>query len=132
MKETLGRPKVFNSVDELREKIEGFTEYCDSQGVPKTFERLSTFLKVDRKTLYNYKAKDEYAPLFEEIKQEILADIMQKGLTGEINPTFGIFCLKNYGYTDKQEVETVNTNLNKNVDLSNLTDEQIDRILAGE
>lgn len=130
--EVRGRMKKFKTVEELRERIDTFYEYCEINEIPLNFERLATYLGVDRKTIWNYEHDDEFAPLITEVRDRILADLMERGLTGQINATFGIFCLKNYGYSDRQEVETVNTNLNKNVNLENLTDEQIDRILKGE
>ena len=59
---------------------------------------------------------------------------MEKGLSGSINPTFGIFCLKNYGYTDKQEIESTNTNVNtnKNIDLSAISTEELKKLIDDE
>lgn len=128
----IGRKKKFQSVEELQTLAEEYFDRCEMNEVPLTFEGLAKHLGVCRKTVFNYKNQDEFRPIFERFKDIVLADLMEKGLMGEINSTFGIFCLKNYGYTDKQEVETVNTNLNKNVELSGLTDEQIDRILNEE
>lgn len=127
-----GRKKKFNSVEELQTLADEYFDRCEMDEVPLTFEGLAKHLGVCRKTVFNYKNKDEFKPIFERFRDIVLADLMEKGLTGQINPTFGIFCLKNYGYSDKQEVETVNTNLNKNIELGGLTDEQIDRILNEE
>ena len=127
-----GRPKIFNSVEELEKKIEEFYDYCELKEETLTFERLATFLNIDRKTLYNYKQKDEFFPSFKKVRERILADIMSKGLSNKINPTFGIFCLKNYGYTDKQEIESTNTNTNKNIDMSKLSTEEIRELLKDE
>ena len=111
MKNKGGRPLLFKTVEELEEKIESFYDYCEERELPLTFERLAVFLGVDRKTVYNYSEKDEFFPTFKRVRERIQADIMEKGLSGSINPTFGIFCLKNYGYTDKQEIESTVRNI---------------------
>lgn len=131
-KRTVGKPRTFNSVQELQEKIDEFYEYCEARELPLSIERLATFLEVDRKTIYNYEKRDEYFHTIQTVRQRIMADLMEKGLTGAINSTFGIFCLKNYGYSDRQDITTNNTNINKNIDLSSLSDEQINKILESE
>ena len=127
-----GRPKAFNSVEELEKKIKEFYDYCELKEETLTFERLATFLNVDRKTIYNYEDKDEYFHTFKKVRERILADIMSKGLGNKINPTFGIFCLKNYGYTDKQEIESTNTNTNKNINVDHLSTDEIKELLKNE
>lgn len=125
-----GKPRIFNTVEELEQKINEFYDYCESHEETLTFERLATFIGVDRKTIYNYRQRDEYLPTFKKVQERILADIMSKGLGNKINPTFGIFCLKNYGYTDKQEIESTNTN--KNISLEHLTTQEIKDLLKDE
>ena len=128
----LGRPLKFNSVEELEKKIEEFYDYCEERELPLTFERLAVFLEVDRKTVYNYSEKEEFFPTFKRVRDRIQADLMEKGLCGSINPTFGIFCLKNYGYSDKQEIEATTVNTNKNIDLSNLSTEELKKLIDDE
>ena len=111
MSNKVGRPLLFKTVEELEEKIEAFYDYCEEKEVPLTFERIAVFLGVDRKTIFNYSEKDEFFPTFKRVRDRIQADIMEKGMSGAINPTFGIFCLKNYGYTDKQEIESTVRNI---------------------
>ena len=127
-----GRPRLFNTVEELEQKIQEFYDYCELKEVPLTFERLATFIGVDRKTIYNYSQKDEFFPSIKRVRDKIQADIMERGMSGAINPTFGIFCLKNYGYTDKQEIESTNTNVNKNIDMSQVSTEDLKKLIADE
>lgn len=128
----VGRPRLFNTVEELEQKIQEFYDYCELKEVPLTFERLATFIGVDRKTIYNYSQKDEFFPSIKRVRDKIQADIMERGMSGAINPTFGIFCLKNYGYTDKQEIESTNTNVNKNIDMSQVSTEDLKKLIADE
>lgn len=128
----VGRPPKYNNVEELEALIEEYYEWCEIHDKPLTFERLATFLDVDRRTIYSYSQKDEFLPTFKRVKERILSDIMEKGMANEINPTFGIFCLKNYGYSDKQEVVSTNTNVNKNVDMNNISTEDLKKLIADE
>ena len=127
-----GRPRLFNTVEELEVKIQEFYDYCELKEVPLTFERLATFIGIDRRTIYNYEQKDEFFPTIKRVRDKIQADIMERGMSGAINPTFGIFCLKNYGYTDKQEITSTNTNVNKNIDMSAVSTEDLKKLIADE
>lgn len=127
-----GRPRLFNTVEELEQKIQEFYDYCELKEVPLTFERLAVFIGIDRKTIYNYEQRDEFFPALKKVRERIHADIMEKGMSGAINPTFGIFCLKNYGYTDKQEITSTNTNVNKNIDMSQVSTEDLKKLIADE
>ena len=57
----------------------------------------------DRQTIYNYSEKDEFFDTLKEFRQFIMMNYeelaIEKGNGGIV------FLLKNYGYTDKQEVE---------------------------
>ena len=127
-----GRPRLFNTVEELEVKIQEFYDYCELKEVPLTFERLATFIGIDRRTIYNYEQKDEFFPTIKRVRDKIQADIMERGMSGAINPTFGIFCLKNYGYTDKQEITSTNTNVNKNIDMSQVSTEDLKKLIDNE
>ena len=127
-----GRPLLFKSAEELQERIDAFYEYCEERGEVLTFERLAVFLGCDRKTIYNYETKDEFFLTMKAVRERIIADLMTKGLCGDINTTFGIFCLKNYGYSDKQEVTSTNVNVNKDVNLSGISTEELKKLLKDE
>ena len=127
-----GRPRLFNTVEELEVKIQEFYDYCELKEVPLTFERLATFIGIDRKTIYNYEQKDEFFPTIKRVRDKIQADIMERGMSGAINPTFGIFCLKNYGYTDKQEISSTNVNVNNNVDMSHISTDELKKLIDNE
>ena len=127
-----GRPRLFNTVEELEEKIQEFYDYCELKEVPLTFERLAVFIGIDRQTIYNYEKRDEYFDTIKRVRENIKADIMEKGMSGAINSTFGIFCLKNYGYTDKQEITSTNTNVNKNIDMSQVSTEDLKKLIDNE
>lgn len=125
----VGRPLAFKSVEELEEKIEKFYDWCEERERPLTLSRLAVFLDVDRRTLVNYAEKDQYFPTIKKVRERIQADMEERAMVGASNATFSIFSLKNnYGWKDKIETENVNTN--KNIDVSNLSNEQLNKILG--
>lgn len=100
-----GRPLKFKSVKSLQEQID---KYFNATPVKKwTITGLAIALDTDRQTLINYENKAEYfdtikkAKLMVENSYEI--DLKEKGNTGTI------FALKNFGWQDKQEIETKDT-----------------------
>lgn len=117
----VGRPKKFTSVEELEKSIEDYFERCDNGmkngepfPIPYTLEGLAAALEIDRRTLLNYSKEDgyeEFFPTIKKAKQRVLADLTERGLTGDSNPAITIFNLKNnYGYVDKVEQEITSNN----------------------
>ena len=128
-----GKPLIFKSVEELEEMIRKYYERCELKEKPLTLSGLAVFLGIDRKTLYNYSIKDAYFPTIKVAKDIIQADMEERALNGQSNATFSIFALKNnYGWQNVDKIESENVNTNKNIDLSSLTDEQINKILDSE
>jgi len=101
--ETRGRPKAFNSPQEIDDKVKLYKEYLKEEGKPPTMAGLAYFLEVDRKTLFNYSKDDLFFPTIKRYRDWVLMEIeemcIDKGNGGTV------FIAKNYGYTDKQEFE---------------------------
>ena len=84
----MGRPLKFKNAEELDKRIDEFYEYCEAKGEPLTFERLAVFLNCERTTIYKYEQRDEFSDSIKRARDMILADLMARGLTNEINSTF--------------------------------------------
>ncbi len=97
-----GRPLKFNSVKELDDAIEAY--FNDLQNTRKTLSGLAVFLGCDRKTLYNYKERDEFFP---SIKKALafMETIYEEKMIYDGSPTGVIFALKNFGWSDKTETD---------------------------
>lgn len=53
-------------------------------------------------------------------------------LTGKLNATFTIFDMKNnHGWVDKQEIDQTSRNINLDKDISDLSDDELQKILKG-
>lgn len=131
----LGRPLAFSTTEELEDMIRRYYERCELKEKPLTLSGLAVFLGIDRKTLYNYSQKDDFFPTIKVAKDIIQADMEERALNGQSNATFSIFALKNnYGWqnVDKIESENVNTNINNNIDFSNMSTEQLKELINNE
>ena len=115
-----GKKKMFESVDDLYNKIQIYFNKCDkhvlkvdAQGnnitEPYTIEGLALELGCDTDTLLNYEKAKGYEEYFGTIKEAKLKVQKQKVinmLTGVSNSTGSIFDLKNnHGYKDKKDID---------------------------
>ena len=50
----VGRPKIFNDVKEVEEKINAYFNYCEEKEKPYTMSGLAYYLGISRQTLVNY------------------------------------------------------------------------------
>lgn len=104
-----GRPLLFKTVKELEEKIDAY--FKDEKNKPYTITDLAVWLDCDRRTLTNYEERDKFFPTIKRAKTKIEASIEKGALLGQYNPTFSIFNMKNnFGWQDKQEIDTTHTN----------------------
>lgn len=120
-KSNRGRKLKFKTVEELQEKIDEYFEYCDNRLVqgydnktneqfayispePYTMSGLAYFLEIDRKTLINYKRRDEYFHTIKKARNRVEMDI-ERRMNDKNTFTPGlIFNAKNnFGWKDKLE-----------------------------
>lgn len=96
----VGRPLKFQSVEELQQKIDKYFEITPAEEV--TITGLALHLDTYRETLMNYEHKDEFMDTIKraklKVQQEYEKDLRRKGRSGDI------FALKNFGWTDRQEI----------------------------
>lgn len=96
-----GRPLLFTTVKDLRDKIEAY--FTDTKKEEWTITGLALALDTSRETLCNYEDKTEY---FDTIKKAKLmvehsyeVDLKKSGRSGTI------FALKNFDWKDKTETD---------------------------
>lgn len=117
----MGRPLKFSSVEEMEEKIQEYFKTTPDEEL--TITGLALALDTDRKTLINYENRDDFFNTIKKAKTKIEnsyeKSLRKNGRTGDI------FALKNFGWTDKQEIDSsINVN-----NYEKYTDEEIDAIL---
>ena len=110
----MGRPRLFTSVEDIEKKIEIYKDYLKANEKPPTIAGLAYFLGVDRVTLFNYSKKDKYFNTIKKYRDWVMMNLEEVGIdkgNGGI-----IFLMKNYGYTDRQEVTVEHTNFGEVLD----------------
>ena len=102
-----GRPKIFKSVEDIEKRLGEYKQYLKEEDKPPTIAGLAYYLRVDRQTIYNYAKDDEFFDTIKRYRDWVLMTIeetcIDKGNGGTV------FIAKNYGYTDKQEVDLSHT-----------------------
>ena len=104
-----GRPRIYDSVEELEQAIELYMAECKENQRKPTITGATLFLGFcDKTTLYDYRDRPEYS---HSIKRLLLfvENGYEEALHGN-SVTGCIFALKNMGWRDKTEQE-VNGNL---------------------
>lgn len=119
-----GRPIKYTP-DELKKRIDDYFLWADTNNKPYTIARLALFLDLDRQTVYNYKDKDEFFDIIKKARDRILS-ALEEALYTEGKPG-QIFIAKNYGYTDKQDIESKNINITQDITMLS-PDERAKRI----
>ena len=119
------RPKIFNDVKEVEEKINAYFNYCEEKEKPYTMSGLAYYLGIDRKTLLNYSKNEEYFHTIKKARDKVQMQLEENALSNKANPTFTIFNLKNnFDWKDKiehssSEVENINKNISNIANLLN-------------
>lgn len=104
-----GRPKIWNSKEELQEQIDKYIESCynaeGEQTRPFTLSGLAYWIGIDRRTLLNYKYDDEFFPTLKRYK-DLCENYAEEQLFLGKNVAGVIFAMKNnYEWQDKQVSE---------------------------
>lgn len=107
-KRKVGRPKKFQSVEELEEKIDAYFAECDEKEEPYTMTGLALALDTTRETLLDYKLNydEEYSYSIKKAKTRCEAYAEKHLFKGKNGVVGAIFNLKNnYSrWVDKQEI----------------------------
>ena len=121
----VGRPKIFNDVKEVEEKINAYFNYCEEKEKPYTMSGLAYYLGISRQTLVNYSNQDQFFDTIKKARDRVQMQLEENALSNKANPTFTIFNLKNnFDWKDKiehssSEVENINKNISNIADLLN-------------
>lgn len=115
----VGRPKKYNSVEEMQQLINDYFNYCDENKKPYTVSGLANALDLTRQSLLNYEENDDFFDTIKRAKSKI-EQFAEECLFVGSNTAGVIFNLKNnYNWKDKQEIEAeVNTDVTINIELS--------------
>ena len=111
-KNDTGRPEKFHDPKELERKGMEYIESCRDSKKPITVTGLCLCLGTTRDTLMEYQRKEEFSDAIKRLKlyaenyaEEYLYNPNGRAVVG------AIFALKNFGWSDKLEVETRSTTI---------------------
>ena len=98
---------------------------------PPTITGLCLFLEITDEGLREYGRRENYSGIVKRAKKIIENRLQEAAYNGDYNTTFTIFNLKcNFGYKEPSQ-ETVNKNINYNVDAyKDLEDSELDKIIT--
>lgn len=126
MSEPVGRPLKYKTAEEMQKGIDEYFEKCqpkyatDAEGNvlkdnrgnpitelnPPTITGLALHLGFcNRSAMYDYEARGEFCHAVKTARTRCEQWVENNGLAGNTPPAMAIFALKNYGWTDKQEIE---------------------------
>ena len=99
-----GRPPLFKSPEELEELLNKYIKECEEKEVIPCIAGCAYSIGMDRQTFYNYEQKDLFFGIIKRFRDYVEFK-MEESLVNDGTATAGkIFISKNYGYTDKQEL----------------------------
>lgn len=119
-----GRPRKLRSLKATQKKID---EYFDFNPVPTSSGLARHLGFVDRQSLIDYiNRDDEFSAIIKSAKNRIV-EYLEKRVAQEGSVAGPIFLLKNYGFSDKQEIEhSGQQGLNINVRIEDGSSDSID------
>jgi len=101
----MGRPKLYETKEEMQEIIDDYFSLCDKLDKPYTMSGLANALNMSRQSVINYSKNDEFFDTIKKARAEIEQQLEENALMNKANSTFTIFNLKNnYGWKDSVEV----------------------------
>lgn len=98
----MARPLKFESPEELQRLIDVYFDERKESGGPISITGLALHLGCYRETLTNYQERDVFFDTIKTAKQRV-EQFYEERLPYQ-NATGPIFALKNFGWTDKQDV----------------------------
>lgn len=99
-----GRPLKFATAEELQSKVDAYFAACIDNKKPYTITGLALSLDTSRETLCDYQARDGFSDTVKKAKLRCENYAEEMLLMGS-NAAGAIFALKNYGWSDKQQVD---------------------------
>ena len=104
----VGRPLKFKSPTDMQKTIDEYFANCIANELPQTVSGLCLALGTYRETLLNYEHKDDFMDTIKTAKLRCMNYAETQMYSGK-NPAGPIFALKNFGWSDKQEVSINDT-----------------------
>lgn len=116
-----GKPRAFKDAKAFEDKFIEYITYCREN---KRFSNIAGFCAYCHITRDTFYAQKEYYSDTYNIVNDILEDEVLQDNTYRAQ----LYLKNKFGYKDKQEIESKNTNTNINTDISDLPPEALEEI----
>lgn len=101
-----GRPPHYDTPEKMQAVIDNFFEDSRENDEPLTITGLALALGfLDRRSIYDYEERGKFSYVVKRARLKIEHHAEKLLLSRPSNSAGPIFALKNYGWTDKQEIE---------------------------
>jgi len=114
-----GRPPKY-SEEQFTDLVAKFKEYIETNDIPIVAE-FAYQNGFGKQYLYD---RPEFSDLLKMAMAKKESALELGALKGTLNPTMAVFSLKQMGWTDRQQVESTNTNHNMTQDITQLSPEE--------
>jgi len=102
----------YKTSEELQTGIDAYFDQCKTEKLIPSYSGLAGHLGITRKALYEYGQRDEFYEVVQVAKTKIESDYEQRLISGKGGSTVGlIFALKNFGWSDKTELQLDSRNV---------------------
>lgn len=102
-KRYMGRPRHYETPEDFDKKVEEYAAYCKAENEPATWTGLALFLGFSsRQGIDEYQKYEGFSDSVKRAKAFVEMEY-EKRLCGT-SPTGAIFALKNYGWSDRQDI----------------------------
>lgn len=97
-----GRPRIYNSADELQNEVDNYFNNTEQQNI--TITGLALHLGFEsRQSFYDYEKNEEFSYIIKRARLKV--ELAYEWRLNSNSCTGAIFALKNMGWKDKQEVD---------------------------
>lgn len=105
-KNPVGRPRAIPSPEEFDARVDGYIDLCKQAGEPILLTGMILALGLTSKeAFYNYETYEGFSDSVKRARMLVEMEY-EKRLNMAPSATGPIFALKNFGWKDKQEIET--------------------------
>ena len=118
-----GKPRAFKDAKAFEDKFIEYIEYCRENKRFSNIAGFCAYCHITRETFY--KQKEYYSDTY-----NIVNDILEDEVLQDNTYRAQLYLKNKFGYKDKQEIESKNTNIN--TDISDLPPEALEEIAKAQ
>jgi len=124
-----GRPRKYQSAEEMQEIIDSYFRDRDEKEKPYTITGLALALDTDRRGLLDWMAMEEFTHVLKAARAKVESSVEERLFDGK-NAAGPIFWMKNHGWSDTQKLELTGADGGPvDVRIAGMTDAELEQLL---